>query len=288
MMQKLTPTHFKLSYQYREYHFTQEQLMHSKPQPSRVNLFKIHLPESTLGLILSYHISFGLSASKTSVILNEVHKISVSAQTIRNYAQAAAVYCHDFNLKHKGPVDSILSGDETYIKVKGKHHYVWFFISTGKRSIVAYHVSDNRGAQPAIVAMNEAVRTADPDQGLTLITDGNPSYPSGLLYINENRENRIGHIKVIGLENLDEESTEYRNFKQLIERLNRTYKQHSRPLAGFSSFNGAVTLTTLFVTHYNFLRSHQSLNYKKPVEIEELEGIDTIQNKWIKILSMAA
>lgn len=290
MIQKMAPTHFKLNYQYREYHFTPEQLRHSKPANSKVNLFKIHLSEFQLGLILSFHISFGLSARKTAFICNQLYDMRISDQTVRNYAQAAAAYCHEFNLKHKGPIDDIISGDETYIKVLGKHHYVWFIVSAEKRSIIAYHVADNRRTQPAIVAMSEAIRTADPDQKVTIITDGNPSYPSGLHYINQDRDKdkKIKHIKVIGLENLDEDSTLYRAYKQIIERLNRTYKQHARPFAGFNSFNGAVTLTTLFVTHYNFLRPHMALKYKMPIEIPQLRGIKTLPNKWIRILAMVA
>jgi len=74
----------------------------------------------------------------------------------------------------------------------------------------------------------------------------------------------------------------------LIERLNRTYKFHVRPAAGFNSTNGAVSLTTLFVTYYNFLRPHISLDWKTHISIPELEGISTIQGKWSKILSMSS
>jgi transposase-like protein len=229
-----------------------------------------------------------MSARKTALILRMVFNIHISGQTVLNYAQAAACYCHPFNLKHKGSIDDICSGDETYIKVLGKHHYVWFFISSDKRSIIAYHIADNRGAVPAITTMKEAIRTAYPDQKVTLITDGNPSYPAGLHYINDKRENKIKHIKVIGLENLDEDSLEYRAYKQVIERLNRTFKQHIRPSAGFNAFNGAVSLTTLFVTYYNFLRPHMALKYKTPIHIPDIDDIQTIQAKWIKILSMAA
>jgi transposase-like protein len=288
MMQKLIPTHFKLNYQYREYHLTPDQIQHSKPKQARVDLTKIYNTDNVLGLILAFYVSFAMSAKKTALILRMVYDINVSSQTILNYAQAAACHCHPFNLKHKGSIDDICSGDETYIKVLRMHHYVWLFVSSEKRSIIAYHVSDNRGVQPAIVAMNEAIRTAQPNQDITLITDGNPSYPAGLHFLNEGRENKIKHIKVIGLENLDKDSTEYRAYKQIIERLNRTYKQHVKPAAGFNSIDGAVSLTTLFVTYYNFLRPHMSLNYKTPIHIPELDDIKTIQSKWIKILSMAA
>ncbi|WP_460178043.1 integrase core domain-containing protein [Thermodesulfovibrio hydrogeniphilus] len=72
-----------------------------------------------------------------------------------------------------------------------------------------------------------------------------------------------------------------------MERLNRTFKSHIKPAHGFNSLNGAAALVTLFVTHYNFLRPHMSLNYKPPIQLPELDSISTIQGKWIKILSMA-
>ncbi|MCX5815236.1 MAG: integrase core domain-containing protein, partial [Proteobacteria bacterium] len=136
----------------------------------------------------------------------------------------------------------------------------------------------------------EAIRTAEPGQTIILVTDGNPSYPAGIHYLNEQRgkDASLTHKKVIGLQNLDSESEAYRVFKQLIERLNRTFKHHVRPSHGFNSLNGAIALVTLFVTHYNFLRPHMSLNWKTPIYMPELEGVNTIQGRWQKILSLAA
>jgi transposase InsO family protein len=65
-------------------------------------------------------------------------------------------------------------------------------------------------------------------------------------------------------------------------------KYHVKPAAGFNSNNGAVALTTLFVTHYNFLRPHMSLLGKPPVHLPELATASTIQGKWAKIISLAA
>lgn len=80
--------------------------------------------------------------------------------------------------------------------------------------------------------MLEAIHTAKKNQQLTLITDGNPSYPAGIHFINSLYEERkpISHHKVVGLQNLDDESETYRPFKQIVERLKRTYKYHVRPL----------------------------------------------------------
>lgn len=170
----------------------------------------------------------------------------------------------------------------------GKQHFAFLFLSSESLKITAYHVADTRETLPAIIAMNEAIRTADQSQPIVLVTDGNPSYPAGIHFLNEQRGVSIDHKKVIGLQNLDSESEAYRQFKQLIERLNRTFKYHVKPSHGFNSINGAIALVTLFVTHYNFLRPHTSLKWRTPIPLKELEGIATIQGKWAKILSLAA
>ncbi|MEI6154436.1 MAG: DDE-type integrase/transposase/recombinase [Deltaproteobacteria bacterium] len=286
---KKRSSQFKLNYQYREYHYEPGDLLHSSPEKPPVDIVKIHNSTDVLGLVLAFYVSYALSARKTAHMLKSVFNISLSYQTVLNYAAAAAFYCHSFNMNYKGHIDEISAGDETYIKVMGKHHYVFFFISSESLKITAHHVANSRETLPAIIAMIEAIRTARPEQTITLVTDGNPSYPAGIHFLNELRKTdpAIQHRKVIGLQNLDSESESFRPFKQRIERLNRTFKQHIKPSHGFNSVNGAIALVTLFVTHYNFLRPHMSLKYKIPVELSDLDNISTIQGKWAKILSIA-
>jgi transposase-like protein len=255
-----------------------------------VDIRKIYNSPNVLGLILSFLVSFAISARKTAYIMRVVFNVNVSHQTVLNYAESAAYHCHQFNMRFKGPIDNESAGDETYIRIAGKNAFVFLFTSSKKHTITSYHVADNREALPAIIAMNEAIRTADPDQKLTLITDANPSYIAGVLFLNEKRDkdHQITLKQVIGLQNLDEISTEFRPFKQIIERLNRTFKFHVRPFCGFKAPNGAIAMTTLIVTHYNFLRPHMTLDYKVPIELPELQPIPTIQGRWAKILSMTA
>jgi putative transposase len=217
-LQKKRSSQFKLNYQYREYHFKPDELDHSAPDKPTVDLTRIHNSENVLGLILAFYVSFAVPARKTAAILRDVFCVRVSYQTVLNYAAAAAFHCHSFNLKHKGLIDTVSAGDETYIKVLGKHHYVFFFISSESLKITTYHVADNRGTQPAVVAMKEAIRTASSDQEIILVTDGNPSYPAGIHFLNSLDDGlKIQHKKVIGLQNLDAESEEWRALKQLIE-----------------------------------------------------------------------
>ncbi|HBY56888.1 MAG TPA: hypothetical protein DEG96_03380 [Candidatus Atribacteria bacterium] len=288
LLTKVKSSQFKLRYQFREYHFTEEQLSHSAPEEKDASdLFKIHNSLNTLCLVLTFHISLGISARKTAFILRNVFSLPLSYQSVLNYTEMVAPYCHRFNLAYKGEVDPIQAGDEAYIKVRGKNYYVFFFISSSSRKITAYHIENSRETLPAVIAIKEAIRTASPEQEIVLVTDGNPSYPAGIHFINQNYEPNLTHKKVLGLQNLDKESEEFRPFKELIERLNRTYKFHTRAAGGFNSANGAIALTTLFVTYYNFLRPHISLNYSVPVPLESLKGIDTLQGKWAKIIKLA-
>jgi putative transposase len=261
----------------------------ARPSKPTVSLHRIHNDINIFALILTLHISYAITARKTAHMLMNIWQIPVSYQTVLNYTQTAAHYCHKFNLKHKGAIDDINAGDETYVKVKSTWHYVWFFICSASKKISAYHFSDNRGAKAAITTMLETVRTAKKDQKITLVTDGNPSYMAGLHFINQkNKTLRASLRNVIGLQNLDAQSEKFRAHKQVIERLNRTFKYHVQAQNGFGNINGAMAKLVLFVTHYNFLRPHSALGYKTPVQLSELLGLTTIQSKWVKIFSLAA
>lgn len=279
---------FKLNYQYRDYHFDMSDLETAAPVKPSVSLKRIYNDLNIVGLILTLHISYAITARKTAHMLKNIWQIPVSYQTVLNYASAAAHYCHRFNHENKGRIDDISAGDETYVKVAGLWHYAWFFICSASKKISAYHFSNNRSAKAAITTMLEATRTAVNNQNITLVTDANPSYMAGLHFINQKNKALKATLKnVIGLQNLDSQSEEFRDHKQIVERLNRTYKYHVQAQNGFGNVNGAVAKLILFVTHYNFLRPHKALAYKTPVEVAELSALSTIQSKWCKILSLA-
>ena len=179
-MLKTHSSQFKLRYQYRDFHFKIQELEHVAPEKPKVSITNIRNPHNILGLILTFYVSFAISARKTALMLRMMYNISISYQSVLNYAEAAAYYCHSFNLKNKGEIDDTQAGDETYIKIKGKNNYTFFFISVKKKTITAYHIDNNRSTLPATVAMLEAKRTISVDQNTTYITDGNPSYIAGL------------------------------------------------------------------------------------------------------------
>lgn len=298
---------FKVFYQYREYHFTPAQIRTVQPSQSRCSLNTIHHSFHTLGLVLAYSVSYGISSRMPRHILRNIHGIAISHQTVLNYQNLAAVLAFNFIQKFQGPLtDSQIIGDETYIRICDEWGYAWFIIGAQSKAIWAFNISDNRDVLPALACVSKAmekvkehipaidcVADGNPSQkhipSIDFIADGNPSYDAAVLSFNAKHANKsIKRFTVIGLSNDDPESKQYRPLKQIIERLNRTYKFHTRARCGFKTLNGAITLTTLFVAYYNFLRPHTSLDSNPPINIPSLADISTIQGKWLKILHLAA
>ena len=87
---------FKLHYLFREYHFAAEDLSVVRPDNAPVDLNRIHNNLHTVGLCLTFSISFGLSARMTAEVLKRVFDIPISHQTVINYINASAAYFSHF------------------------------------------------------------------------------------------------------------------------------------------------------------------------------------------------
>lgn len=286
---------FKLRYLFREYHYASEDLQPRRLEEAPVDLNRIHHSLHTVGLCLSLTVSFGLSARMTADALRNLFGIKMSHQTVINYANAAALHLSDFADQNAPKPEGTCAADETYIKVNGITRYTWFIISKIRRAICGWNLSETRGAEPAIALIHNCYGKPEEPKCTTgeLVTDGLPSYDSAVVAYNtaaikESGSSILAKRTVIGLQNLDPESEAYREYKQLVERLNRTYKFHTRPRAGFKDFDGACALTTLFVVYYNFMRPHGKLGKKPPVELECLKGKTLYPDQWVELIRQAA
>lgn len=287
---------FRLHYIFREFTFDPKSIPLERPQDAPVDFNRIHNNMTTVGLCLTYTISFGLSARLTANALERIHGIRLSHQTVINYTKTAATLLSDSVDKHMPVPNGTCAADETYIKVNGKTHYTWLLMDQS-RAICGYNLSSTRGVEPALGMLVNAYGPPESPRvhATGLVADGLPSYDAAVVAYNAEAQKHlpdntelITRYKVVGLKNLDQQSKEYRFFKQLIERLNRTYKYHTRPRAGFKKFDGAVALTTLFIAHYNFIRPHSHLNGRPPVELPILSGKRLYPEMWVELLRHAA
>ncbi len=273
---------YKLHYIYREFTVDFFKMnLRSLPDRATSLRFKKFNPH-ILGLVLTYHVNLQLSTRKTAHALFEIHGIKISHTTVASYAMTAAAIIKPFVDSYDYKPSNILSADETYIKKLGVKHYVWFIMDACKKSIVGYQVSDNRSTGPCILAMRMAFNKfiEFPGKALKFVADGYSAYPLAAqqFRIKENKD--VNLIQVIGLTNDDAVSTEHRWIKQVVERMNRTFKSTYRNTNGYKSDNGALYGVSLWVAYYNFLRPHP-YNYWRP--LNQPDAFNKSQNmpaKW--------
>nr|WP_227764591.1 DDE-type integrase/transposase/recombinase [Zhaonella formicivorans] len=253
-----------------------------------VNFTFRHFSPHILGLCLTYLVNLGLSTRATSRALWEIHGVKISHVMVSKYAKTAAAlvkpYVDNFDYKPT----NYLAADETYVKVRGIKHYVWFIMDALKKSILGYCVSDTRDVGPCILAMRMAfAKFKDfPAQALKFVADGYSAYKLAQQQFML-KDMDFNLTQVFGLTNDDPVSEEYRWLKQIIERLNRTFKFSYQVTNGYGSGEGSNTHVSLFVAYYNFLRPH-SYTYWQPLNsIPELESIPNMPAKWQKLIELS-
>ena len=286
------PYEFKMHYIYREFDLPFTDLTCNLPSPIEtvVDLSKIYSSPQVLGLILTYHVNYGLSAEKTAALMYDVHQVKISGQTIRNYARSVGAHMQPFTTYYPYQLSDQLCGDETYIRVLGSWNYIYFFFDAKNKIILSHRYSPNRDTQTAIKAIYDVIRHYGKDipENLNLVVDGNPIYLLAQQYFQRHGID-FDITQVIGLTNEDPVSKEYRPLKQIVERLNRTFKANYKPLGGFGSESGAIAQVVLFSTFFNFLRSHSALEKGRiPVQLEELNQCQDMPSKWIKLIQLAS
>jgi transposase-like protein len=236
-----------------------------------------------MSLCLTFHVNLGLSLRKTARALDDLYGIKISHTMVANYCTTAAVVIKPFVDHYDYQKSDVFIADETYIKVRGIKGYIWFIMDAVSRSVIGYQVSDNRTVGPCILAMRMAFRKIkEISKNFKFIADGYSAYPLAAQQFALKDENPLDFdvTQVIGLTNDDAVSTEFRPYKQMVERLNRTFKATYRCSCGYDNFDGANYAVSLWVAYYNFLRPHKSKNYNVLNKVALLEGADNMPAKW--------
>lgn len=280
---------YKLHYIYREFMFDFFKMdITTLPKNASSLKFTKHSAH-IMSLCLTYRVNLGLSLRKTAQAMKDIHGVSISHQMVANYCKTAAVCIKPFVDTYPYKKGAVFSGDETYIKVRGIKGYIWFIIDAVSRAVIGYQVSDNRGVGPCIMAMRMAFQHLEKlPENFRFIADGYSAYPLAAqqFFVKFGEKMKFSITQVIGLTNDDAVSAEFRPYKQLIERLNRTYKASYRPTNGFDNYEGANYDLALWVAYYNFLRPHRVHRFQPPVRDEMIMNGENMPGKWQLMIYM--
>lgn len=274
---------YKLHYIYREFTVDFFRMdLNSLPGNASSLKFTKHSAH-VMSMCLTMRVNPGLSLRKTAQALRDLYGIRISHQQAANYCKTAALCVKPFVDNYDYGTGNTFTADETYIKVRGIKGYVWLIMDVEKRSIIGCQTSDNRGVGPCILAMRIAFRNLKKlPKNFRFIADGYSAYPlAAQQFYNEYGDDfKFEVTQVISLSNGDEVSKEFRPYKQMIERVNRTYKASYRPTNGFDSYDGANYDLALRVAYYNFLRPHKHAGFDVLNKVGMLENADTMPGKW--------
>jgi len=282
----------KLHYIYRKAVIDITGLHPDSPDMPKVDLANVRSSAHVIGLTLTYR-AFGNSTREIADLLFEIHEVNISHQTVKNYLDAAAYRLAPMVFNYPYDLSGILAADETYIRTLAKWNYLTFAFDPKAQIISALNVSEKRNLIGLAKAINHAVSkypldclTENADFNPLVVTDGNPVYQLIAQFLRQANV-FINHKVVIGLENNDDQSTDFRNLKQIIERLNKNFKKYINKSEHFGACNGVLSNAIVFTAHYNFVRKNNQLNGSIPVTIDSINIKQNQPYRWVRLLEYA-
>lgn len=278
-------------YSEREWHFDYDKLEVEPIERGR-NLEKLRISKQMLDMEMSLYVECGVTARETKKILQKLYGETAvkSHQTILNHAEALAGFLRENDSLLPMIVGNEVCEDETYVKYFGKWGYLFRALNPDNRAIIAEHFSPHRDTKGCIT-LNKGVmekylkQYKDPE--FILISDQAPIYSTMKSYFDEKKLAHINHKPVKGIFNEpNEENSEYRPQKQIIERSFESLKSAIKRRRGFSSFKGAQIFCYLHKIYYNHLRSHSELENNPPIPLYLKSGRKV--SNWLELLQYLA
>ena len=261
-------------YRFRAFDFEPDELQSSTPEKAPVNLANSHYGSFIIAKAVDFYISLGLSLRQTVRAIKQTWQVSVSRESIQKWTVSLAFKLAPLIAKLPLPLSGTVAIDETYIKVKGKWHYLFTAIDAKRGFIIAQHLSKNRDAKAALTILKTIIERYD-GSNFTLVSDKAPIYDVAVHASRAFLNASIDHKQIKGLFPDDQANDiveAYRPYKNTIERLFGTYKAHYKRHKSFSSYDGALSHAILFQLYFNYLKPHSSFNDQPPLQIQDKSG----------------
>ena len=162
----------------------------------------------------------------------------ISHEGVRKWVHACA---NKLNYRIQPEVSEIWHIDETYIKIRGKGHWLWIVQCAQTRAVLAWHISKAHLLKDAIAVLRKALKNAGM-RPHKIITDKLWQYPAAIKRVMgwNWREQKNRHVQDSGI-----------GKNALIERLNREVKRRVKWFSTFQDKKCCKRFFNLFFYHYN-------------------------------------
>jgi transposase-like protein len=194
-----------------------------------------------------------------SLILRTAFNIKVSHTTISNWCTNFAPLFDDMRIRLMPLLDlnsDEWHADETVVKIAGVKHYIWFVVDSETRFVIGFHLSPHRDSQQAVSVLNKAHKHGNPS---AIVSDRYHAYKVPVKSI-------FNNAKHICVESFNDDIS-----NNLIECFHKQFKAWYKTKQGFSSFDSANNLISMFVFFFNFIRPHSALNGMTPAQVAGLK-----------------
>jgi transposase-like protein len=250
--------------------------------PQSVKLTNAHSPIHIVATAIYFSINIALSSTVVCGVPKIIFGIQISHKTIDNWKYAAANLLYNFFFTSKIHLPKSIVIDETYISISGKTHYLYTALTSDRRQVLAFFLSNKRNGNAAFNLLQLiAHRAVDKTLNCQIFTDGAPFYPPAIYCANLLLGTNFSHNVIIGLKNIHP----HRTFKNMIERFWSTFHDSYKSHHGLKCFDATIAHIILFFSYYNFFRPHLSLDYSVPVVLDNINPNHNAIKNWLSLLS---
>ena len=272
----------KRRYRFRAFDVNFEELSCSSPTASTVNLANSRFSSFLIANTVNFYVGLGLSLRQTVFAVKHIWQVQISYETVHNWVVSLASNLAPFVKSIYLPLSGVVVIDETYIKVKGKWHYLFTAFDGLRGFIISQHLSPHRDALAALTILKEVIERYN-NREFILVTDKAPIYDVAVYSASVFFNASIRHRPVLGISiPPGGDPHTYRPYKNRIERLFGSYKAHYKRHKSFSSFEGAVAHSLLYQLYYNHLKPHDACNGDVPVPLIDKKGKQV--DNWVKLI----
>jgi putative transposase len=222
-----------------------------------------HFKKEIILLTVRWYLAYALSYRNIEEMIAE-RQLSVDHSTVNRWVLHYALLLEaEFRQKYKRHVVSSWRMDETYIKVKGKWHYLYRAVDKNGETI-DFMLSQNRDKESAIKFFRKAIVSEGFPEKVTIDKSG-----ANFAALNE-----INSLIMLWL-SMSVMAIQIRQIKYLnniVEQDHRSIKRIVKPMLGFKSFHSAsATLAGIELCH--MLKKGQHIDSGKSTAFESFYAL---------------